>query len=329
MPSSGADNDALKTSPEPIWVLPYIDQPPDFWEAIAEAHAGRIREVYFPMPDGCIASGEPRQPDAHLLDLLRRAPLPCSVLLNVMTLSKPVEAVAPRVIESLKRLIGEYGLAGATVTNLSLARRIRESIPDLPLTASCLMQISLPSQVAMLEGVIDVIVPDIRIVRDLPGLLTLKRSFSGRIRLMVNESCLPACPFRVQHFHEMGNGFPFPLSLCAELLERQPWMRMTSGWILPQHLHLFEGTYDELKLAGRVTLREPAHFRHVLESYLYRRPMQPHEIGGGPASVLEPIDVDETFYAKTLTCRHNCHECDLCRDYYESHADCMGKGEAR
>ncbi len=298
------------------WVIPYIDQPIPFWQALAEEYPGLIREVYFPMPGGCIGSGEPPQPDVHLYELLRHAPLPCSVLLNVLTLPRPVEAIAPPVIEALKRLIGEYGLAGATVTNLTLAARIREAIPDLPLAASCLMQIALPSQVAMIAGVIDTIVPDIRIVRDLPALKTLKRAFSGRIRLMVNESCLPGCPFRVQHFHEMGNGFPHPLSLCSETLERYPWLRLTTGWILPQHMHLYQGTYDELKLAGRVTLRDPRRFRLVLDAYVRRRPLSPGDIGGGPASVLDRIEISESFFAKTLTCGRNCHECSLCRDYY-------------
>ncbi len=303
------------------WVLPYVDQPIEFWEAIANDYPGLIREVYFPMPGGSIGSGEPPQPDAHLRDLLRKAPLPCSVLLNALTLPRPVEQIEPAVVEALKRLIGDYGLAGATVTNLNLARRVRAAFPNLPLTASCLMQISLPSQVAMLVGVIDAIVPDIRIVRDLSALQTLKQAFPGRIRLMVNEACLPGCPFRVQHFHEMGSGFAYPLSLCEELLAEQPWLRLTTGWILPQHLHLYAGTYDEVKLAGRVTLRDPDHYRLVLDSYVHGRPLAPGDIGGGPASVLDDIEISEEFFAQTLVCGHRCHACSLCRDYYAAAMD--------
>lgn len=315
--------DGYKTQPRDTdnaqWVLPYIDQPPAFWHSLAAEYPGRIKEIYFPMPGGAIGSGEPLQPDTQLHALLRQAPLPCSVLLNALTLPRPVEEIAPPVIENLKRLHGEYGLAGATVTNLTLAARVREAIPDLPLAASCLMQIALPSQVAMLSGIIDTIVPDIRIVRDLPALKTLKQAFSGRIRLMVNESCLPGCPLRVQHFHEMGSGFAYPLSLCSETLDRYPWMRLTTGWILPQHLHLYAGAYDELKIAGRVTLRDPQHFRRVLNAYVHRRPLPPSDIGGGPASVLDQIEISESFFSKTLICGHNCHQCSLCRDYYETH----------
>lgn len=308
------------------WVLPYIDQPLAFWQSVADDYPGLIREVYFPMPGNVIGSGQPPQPDAHLHRFLSHAPLPRSVLLNALTLPRPVEAIAPAVIEALKRLHGEYGLAGATVANLALAMRIREAVPEVPLTASCLMQIALPSQAAMLGGIIDTLVPDTRIVRDLPALKTLKEAFPGRIRLIVNESCLPGCPFRVQHFHEMDSGFPYPLSPCAETLRRHPWMRLTGGWILPQHLHLYDGAYDELKLSGRVTLRDPRRFRRVVDAYVRRRPLAPSDIGGGPASVLDQIEISESFFATTLTCGRNCHECSLCPDYYaaaiEGRVDC-------
>jgi hypothetical protein len=287
-----------------------------FWESIAQDYEGLIREVCFPLPGGRIGSGAPTQPDGHLQEFLRRAPLPRAALVNPIVLAQPVDTVAPAIIDTLKRLHGDYGLSGATVTDLALAMRIRGAVPDLPLTASCLMQIGRPNQVPLLEGVIDTVVPDTRIVRDLPALTALKAAFPGRIRLMVNESCLPGCPFRVQHFYEMGSGFPRPLSLCAEVLEKHPWLRLTGGWVLPQHLHLYQGTYDELKLAGRVTLRDPEKFRAVLKAYVHRLPMLPRDIGGGPASVLEPMEISESFFAKTLECDHQCHTCSLCRDYY-------------
>ena len=93
-------------------------------------------------------------------------------------------------------------------------------------------------------------------------------------------------------------------------------MRMTGAWVLPQHLHLYDGVYNELKIAGRVTLRYPADYMHVLKAYINRQPLLPNEIGGGPASVLQPIPVSETFFSRTLNCGHQCHHCTICKDYY-------------
>jgi hypothetical protein len=94
-------------------------------------------------------------------------------------------------------------------------------------------------------------------------------------------------------------------------------MRLTGGWVLPQHLPLYDGLYDELKLAGRVTLQDPGRYRQVLEAYVHRFPLFPNEIGGGPAAVLESMEIDEEFFAHTLRCGHRCPECQRCRDYYD------------
>ena len=304
------------TGPSARWVIPYIDQPLDFWQGLAEQHGEAVREVYFPLPTSIIGSGEPTQPSQHLDDLLRKGPFGCSVLLNPLTLPRPVEDVAPRVVEALRRLVGDYRVVGATVTNPTLARRVREAFPALHLAASCLTMISRPNQIAMIDGVYDSLVPGNRVMRDLPALKALKKAFPGSVRLIVNEACLPGCPWRVQHFHEMGSDFPYPLSLCSELLGEQPWLRLTGGWVLPQHLHLYEGTYDDLKLAGRVTLRNPDKYRRVLDAYIHRRPLLANQIGGGPASVQEPIPITEAFFANTLDCDGDCRTCSFCHDYH-------------
>ena len=44
----------------------------------------------------------------------------------------------------------------------------------------------------------------------------------------------------------------------------------------------------------------------------------PHEIGGGPASPLEPIMISRNFFERTLHCDHNCAACDYCSDYWHS-----------
>ncbi len=302
------------------WIIPYIDQPLDFWHRITQSHPNRIAEVYFPLPAAIIGSGEPTQPSACRETLLQSGLVKMSALLNAMTLPRPVEEIAPAVLEELRRLRGEYGLASATVTNLTLARSVRDAFPDMTLTASCLMQIRKPNQVVMLDGLFDNLVPPPEITRDLPALRTLKEAFPGRIRLLVNECCLPGCPFRVQHFHEMGCDLAHPLSLCADLLKRQPWMRLTGAWVLPQHLHLYEGVFDDLKLGGRVTLRTPQKYLRVLDAYIHRKPLQVDDIGGGPASMLMPLPISEAFFEKTLYCQRNCHVCTTCREYFKAAA---------
>ena len=300
------------------WVIPYVDQPPAFWERIEQDFGRQIREVYFPLPAEVLGSGRPPQPSAHLETFLRHSRLGRAVLVNPITLPRPAGEVAPAVIEALRRLMGEYGVTSATVSNLLLAARIREALPELPLVASILMDISHPNQALMLKGICETLVPSGRVMRDLPALEALRAAFAGRIRLIVNEACLPGCLYRVQHFQEMCSGLPNPGSLCDELLEREPWMRLTGAWVLPQHLHLLQGVVDDWKLAGRVTLREAPTYRKVQGAYIRRTPLGPSEIGGGPASPLGPVEIDEAFYAHTLRCGRRCHECNVCREYHST-----------
>lgn len=301
------------------FVIPYVDQPPEFWQHLHETYGKFIRAVYFPMPGNILGSGRPPQPHQHLESFLRLGLFQNSVLLNPITLDEPAHKVASPVIEALERFHEKFGLAEATVSNLLLARRIKEKLPWLELTASTLMEISKPNQILMLGETCNTVVPSNKIMRDFHALKELKQSFHGNIRLLVNEACLPGCPFRTQHFHEMAHGKnENPPSLCNDLLEQMPWMRLTGAWVLPQHLHLYDGVYDELKLAGRVTLHDPKKYQHVLESYIYRKPLMPHEIGGGPASVLLPIEVSEALFKQTLYCNYHCESCDVCQDYYNA-----------
>jgi hypothetical protein len=235
-----------------------------------------------------------------------------------------LEEIGPLIVEELRRLAGEYGLCGVTVADPGLAARIREALPGLPIVGSVLMDVAEPVQVAMLDDVFDTLVPSSRIMRDRPALDALRSVFPGRVRVIVNEACLPGCVFRVQHFYEMGTSAPAPRSLCDVLLRARPWLRLTGAWVLPQHLHLYDGLYDELKLAGRVTLQDPELYLRVLDAYVHGRPLTPDAIGGGPASVTYPLEVSEEFYRHTLHCGRRCHECDLCRKEWDQGLEHLG-----
>lgn len=299
------------------WVIPYVDLEPPFWDEVAAQYGEDIRSVYFPMPGGIVASGRPQQPDRFMDDFLRASTLSKTVLVNPIVLPRPAEQTAPAIIEALMRLRDDYGVCSVTVSNPTLARLLKEAIPDFKVGASILMSISTPAQVLMVQDYVDSIVLDNRLLRDLSGLQRIRRAFSGEICLIVNEACLPGCPYRTQHFYEMGYGRDFPQSLCQQMLEERPWLRLTGAWVLPRHLGYYEGLYNSLKLAGRVTLRDRARYFRVLDAYVHRKELLPRDIGGGPASILEGIDMPDKLFEKILRCEKNCLTCTICRDYYE------------
>ena len=299
------------------WVIPYVDQDLDFWEEIHERFGDHVREVYFPLLQGQFASGRGRQPEQFLHRFLRRAPLPKAVLLNPVVLPQPAGRIADEVVSTLMRLQDDFGVRSVTVTDPTLARIIKHALPGWHVTASVLLRIATPMQAWLVQGAVDSLTVDTGLVRDLEGLRALRSAFGGELRLIVNEACLPGCIFRTQHFYEMGYGQEFPESLCRQMLEERPWLRLTGAWILPRHLAYYDGLYDLLKLAGRVTLRDRERYLRVLGAYVNRLPILPCEIGGGPASPLEPIEVSNEWFESTLHCDKQCYRCSICKLQYE------------
>ena len=299
------------------WVIPYSDQEPDFWEEVAGRFKEDILSVYFPMAAGIVASGRPAQPDQHMDSFLRQTFLPKSVLVNPIILDRPAEQVAPAIIEALRQLRGDFNVNSVTVVSLQLASLIKEALPEYRVGASTLMGIHTPAQVMAAKEHLDFIVPDNRLLRDLAGLKLLRQVFPGEIRLIVNEACLPGCLYRTQHFYEMAYSHEYPQSLCKELLDKSPWVRMTGAWVLPRHLIHYDGLYDSLKLAGRVTLRDRSVYLRVLDAYINRKDLLPCDIGGGPASLLEAVRMPDELFKKILNCDKNCLTCNVCQKYYE------------
>ncbi len=302
---------------EKIWSIPYIDQPVSFWYELSDQYEKYIDGVYFPLSLDSVSSGRPLQPAQHLNEFLRNAPFQLSILVNPIILSRPVAEISGIIIEKIKELYGEYNIHSVTVTNVMLAEKIKEGIPEIKLTASALMDIFSPNQLAMINDVFDVLVPSSRIVRNLPALSSLKKSFKGSIKIIVNEGCLPNCVFRIQHFYEMGAKIEYPKSLCAEILDQKPWLRLTGSWILPQHLHFYQGSYDKLKLAGRVTLQNPDYYKEVLDAYIFRKKRFPNKIGGGPASIKMSMHIADDFFKQILYCNKECNRCTICKERYE------------
>lgn len=306
------------------YIIPFVNQELSFWEQLSDAYKPYIKEVYFPLTHENLGTGRPRQPDNHLCKFIESGILPLSLLINPVVLQRQVQTLANPVIEQIE-YYKTLNLPGITVANVELAKRIKSKFPEISLTASTLMEIYNEQQLAMLDDVFDILVPSNRALRDIRTLEKLRKGFNGKIRLLVNEACLPSCIYRTQHFYEMSKPeIAYPRSLCSDLLKQKPWLRLTGGWVLPQHLFLYEGLYDEIKLAGRVSLQDPARYFNVLDSYIHKKPLQPNAIGGGPASVNIPMDIDTEYYKYTLTCDKNCNSCSVCKEYWAENTKIYG-----
>lgn len=280
------------------WILPYIDQPVDFWNHVSAYVEGSDFVVYFPFPGA--QTGRPKLPDRHLQKFLESRHLFKTVLLNAIVHEQPVDVYFKFIRPGLRRLHEDYGVHEVVVTDPLLAVKIKRDLPRMHVAGSVLMDIRTPLQLEMIGECLDVLTPSDAILRDRVALKRLKAEFKGRIRLMLNEGCMPGCPFRTQHFYEMACLEGHPRSLCAATLARHPDLARHGSWVLPQHLNYYAGLYDELKLDGRVTLSDPARYLEVLSAYVTGRPMSPAEIGGGPATAGLNTAVTNAEFEKLL-----------------------------
>lgn len=305
---SEAPPEAVKT-----WSIPYIDQPVEFWAALADEHGDAIKEVYFPVNPAVVGSGMPVQPERRLGELLRSGVVPMAGLVNPFVLSRPLDEIGGGILDELRRLHERYGVCAFTVADARLAELIKSDLPAVHLTASCLLEVADEYQAALLRDVFDTLVPSTSTIRQPGRLAAIRAGFGRTIRLIVNEGCLIPCLDRKQHFFEMGSGCDNPRSLCESRLLRDPWLRLTGAWILPQHIHLLDSVADQYKLAGRVTLSDPDHYSKVLRAYIRRRALWPHEIGGGPASVTSRLAFPLAYFQTAMSCGHVCTDCLYCR----------------
>ena len=299
--------------------LPYIDQPPEFWQRVGAAFGAYVQEIYFPMSNHVVPSGRPVQSETNLIRFLEQGGLPKAVLVNPVVLPRPLEEAGDLIMNELYTLNRYYGIDRVTITNLRLGRLIRQELPQFRINASVLMGIRSPEQLVYLGDDVDEITLDTAILRHKGLLQQMRQGWNKSIKLIVNEGCLPGCPLRTQHFYEMSCESILPGSLCREMLEESPWLRLKSAWILPQHLHLLHGLYDVVKLAGRVTLQEPGKYFRVVRAYLEESELPAHDIGSGPAGMLSPMPISSEFYETTLNCDKQCRRCHYCQDYYERH----------
>jgi hypothetical protein len=297
--------------------LPYLDQPKAFWRDAVDRLGDRLHEVYFPLPRDVFGSGRPVLPHEHLLDFLEADDVPKAVLLNAVTLDEPYAATVDRLWPFLERLTSSFRIDGATVQDPRLLEDLSRSFPALLRCASTLMEIAAPVDLAPVIGFADVVTPASWVVRDYATLATLRSAFDGRIKLLVNEGCLVRCPWRRAHFTQMNSSMAEPPTLCGDALEKQPWLRLTGAWILPQHLHLLDGLFDIVKIAGRGTIHTADDWLDIAHAYLDRTPLTPDRIGVGPSGPDRGWTIETGFYEATQHCDKRCETCTVCSQEYD------------
>ena len=289
---------------------------------LIEDLAPHVNDLYFAASPTVVGSGRhrlelvrPRDFVSEIGVLVERiGPLgiKANVLVNPACLDDGYHDATP-ILGHLAAL-QEVGVSTVTVTDLNLATLIRRHLPELEISASTTALVNSAVKAALWRELCDVddICPDRDVNKRPATLMAIKRAAPrARIRLLVNDHCLPDCALRMQCMNSIAHNSPTwaqsYLKWCLGIKHEQPWVIYSNSMLVPANLAFYEkrGLVDIVKIQGRQASSDyiAALARHYLtDSRVY----DPFDAAEGH-ELEEPEGVFETV----SRCARNCHECNL------------------
>jgi collagenase-like PrtC family protease len=302
--------------------VPY-NHDPALVEALAPL-AEHVHDVYFAASPAVVGSGRHRLDAARprtyldgirgLMRELEPLGIEGNVLVNPTCLGDAYHDPTP-ILRHLAEL-HEAGVSTVTLTDLNLATLVRRHLPELEISASTSALVNSAVKAMLWRDLcgVDDICPD-RDVNKRPAVLRAIRRAApdARIRLLVNDHCLPDCALRMQCMNSIAHNSPTwarsYLKWCLGVKHREPWVIYSNSMLVPANLAFYEsrGLVDIVKIQGR---QAPTDYIVALaEHYLTDSP------------VYDPFDESETFgleephgvFATVSRCARNCNDCNIDR----------------
>jgi len=175
--------------------------------------------------------------------------------------------------EGKKQLLGfvgqlvDVGVDSVSIANLALVSLVRRNFPQLAIRGSVL---SWPTNLSRLKyqeslGVDPLIIPYSEFNRDFKMLAKIRSGCSCGMQLFVNVSCIYNCHYLAEHACSVGHAsqlahstarpscfFDFYLWQCTRRRLLHPELFLTSRWIRPEDLHIYEDLgFEEFKIIDR------------------------------------------------------------------------------
>ncbi|ADB86501.1 peptidase U32 family protein [Saccharolobus islandicus] len=170
-----------------------------------------------------------------------------------------------KVMKEIDKLVS-LGVDGFIIAVPFLIRLIRSEYPDLEVSASSFSRIRNVREVEEYANLgVNTIIMHEDANRDfklLKEIASLSKTNKFDVELILNNSCLYGCPFRLTHdgissITSMVNGvndvwFEYPILLCATDVLNDPVNLIRSRWIRPEDIKYYEEIgINRFKIAGR------------------------------------------------------------------------------
>jgi collagenase-like PrtC family protease len=240
------------------------------------------------------------------------------------------EGRARKTCDFVTRMHEEHGVEAVTLANPFYIERVRQSCPDIEISASVLADVDcLDRAAAFASAGATTVTVDTSVNRDLELLSAIRDRTRLEIKLMVNEGCLNKCPYRKFHMNLIshrskegkseGSAFSFA---CGDIVRDDPAQLFKSGWVRPEDLHRYAeaGVTGYFKVVGRDMLRSKV--MRCCEAYM------DESYDGNLLDLLcsccgfygvehsayvdnKSLDEDDVF-DRLSTCGKRCHDCNYC-----------------
>lgn len=303
-----------------------------------------ISEIYFAfsdLPNGrnlsvnsqCFTETGARRRQMEQLTFLQAHGFSFQLLLNGNCYGRHAlsRAFFCKIGDLIEDLSAELSLTGVTTTSPLIAKFIKQNFPQLAVRASVNMEIGTAEGLDYLAEYFDGFYIKREYNRNLTKLRELRfwcDRNGKKLYGLANSGCLNFCSARTFHdnlvaheaeISEMDNAYAFE-GQCAHYLKsnekREDWLRITN-FIRPEDVALYEGMFDEMKLATRMSA-DPARIIKAYCTGSYRGAvtdlLEPNHVGLFYPAVIENKKLPDAFAKTVMECDKHCAACDFCRN---------------
>ncbi len=290
--------------------LPY-NHDPNYPEWLASRLEG-VCEVYFPVHRSISESSHswkgPNDPADYAEDLGRLAAVlnPARIDANILFNLNVDPSRWQDAADELTRLSRVFDRLVVTLAEFDFGCWLHRQLPELRKTVSTVAMVRTPVQAAQWKAAAGI--ESVTLVREInksPETIKAIRDLGLKIRMVLDDACLPNCPGIVSHMSRMYNATGEDFCCVGDIRDQSPWL-VAQKDVVPGTLPRYDGIVDIAKIEGRGRLLSfiEEKRRVYLEAESWAHPSELY---------IEPPDA----FDKITTCDRDCVSCGWCERHFE------------
>ena len=337
--------------------IPYNGDTKSLYETIIPKYKDSIKEVYFPLPAELATNARTSGTTVALADslvlmeVLRSDNINGALIINSSWM--PLEAYTDDYISKLfsginalyKRGLRKIILKNNYYMNTGLFKKV---FPELHVEASINQMLDTYDKVVQAVELFgyDSVIVDRSLNRNFAEFIKVTDFLQRRnigAKLLLNEGCLYACPFKQDHDNMIGmcsysgklfskykyafleeypdkDGIIRDVNVqygCVNVYENNPWMFLKSPFIRPEDLGNYEDHVDLVKISGRTQSTE--WIIRAIDGYVnksYDGNIRDLTDTGPIGNLSYPNKKLDKLFKMTSKCNKDCSSCGYCKNLY-------------